>query len=354
MPTRRPTPTRTRAHSADLPDFCSLPVLFALLVVGALTVSLMWLAPGNQSSLRGYCVAMLFVVFVAMLLTVALCKLRPAMQRLAGLWPYAAVWLVLVTTVAVSSTVIGWLDHAMSTGLTPASLDAFVRDSTLATGLLGAGLLRYFYVVAQWQTRQAAAAHAQVAALQARIRPHFLFNSMNTVAALVRVDPDAAERTVLNLAELFRAALGSDTSTTGTLGEELLLVERYLDIELLRLGQRLRIERDLDVPTDFPLPRMLLQPLVENAIRYGIQPLREGGTVRLSGRRVPGGIELVVDNPLPDAPATGGTGHGLHSVRERVAYHFGTQSLVDVKDIGGRFVVTLYLPENAIHARADR
>ncbi|TCV92804.1 two-component system sensor histidine kinase AlgZ [Luteibacter rhizovicinus] len=354
MSTSTPTPERTRAASADLPDFCSLPVLFALLVVGALTVSLMWLAPGNDSALRGYCVAMLFVVWLAMLLTVALCKLRPWMQRLSGLWPYAAVWLLLVSTVLVSSTVVAWLDHAIGTGLTPPSLSGFVRDCGMATGLLGAGLLRYFYVVAQWQARLAAAAHAQVAALQARIRPHFLFNSMNTVAALVRVDPDAAERTVLNLAELFRAALGSDTSAVGTLGEELLLVDRYLEIESLRLGDRLHVERDVDVPAGLPLPCMLLQPLVENAIRYGIQPLREGGTIRLTGRRVDGGIELVVDNPLPESPAAGGTGHGLRSVRERVAYHFGARSRVDVVSGNGRFVVTIHLPETTSHARPDR
>src|SRR6185437_4203590 len=97
--------------------------------------------------------------------------------------------------------------------------------------------LRYFYVLAQWQARLAAVARAQVEALQARIRPHFLFNSMNTVAALIRVA--AAERTVEDLSELFRAALGSPDRGDGTLGEELALIERYLAIEQLRLGPRL-------------------------------------------------------------------------------------------------------------------
>ena len=206
-----------RQPSAPLPDFCSLPVLFALLVVGALTVTLMWLAPGNDGDLRDYSIAVLFTSWLSVLLTVALCKVRPWMQRLPGLWPYAAVWLLLVTTVGASAAVLGWIDHNLAAGLSPASRFGFVRDCMLATGLLGAGLLRYFDVVAQWQVRVAAAAQAQVAALQARIRPHFLFNSMNAVAALIRVDPDAAERTVENLSELFRAALGSDqTSVTWT------------------------------------------------------------------------------------------------------------------------------------------
>jgi two-component system, LytTR family, sensor histidine kinase AlgZ len=342
-----------RPPSAPLPDFCSLPVLFALLVVGALTVTLMWLAPGNDGDLRDYSIAVLFTSWLSILLTVALCKLRAWMQRLPWLWPYAAVWLLLVGTVGISAGLLGWIDHNLGAGLSPVSRYRFVRDCVLATGLLGAGLLRYFYVVAQWQARVAAAAQAQVAALQARIRPHFLFNSMNAVAALIRVDPDAAERTVENLAELFRAALGSDQSALGTLGEEWALVDRYLEIEALRLGDRLRVQRDIDVPAEMPLPRLLLQPLVENAIRHGVQPLRAGGTIRLGGRRVRGGVEVVVDNPVAETPAMPGNGHGLRNVRERVRFHFGERASVDAQVREGRFVVTVFLPET-VHARTDR
>jgi len=346
-------PAPSRPASAPLPDFCSLPVLFALVVVGALTVTLMWLAPGNDGDLRDFCIAVLFTSWLSILLTVALCKLRPWMQRLSWMWPYAAVWLLLVLTVGVSAAALSWVDHNLELGLSPPSRFRFVRDCTLATGLLGAGLLRYFYVVAQWQGRVAATARAQVDALQARIRPHFLFNSMNAVATLIRVDPDAAERTVENLAELFRAALGSDTSTPGTLGEELALVDRYLEIETLRLGDRLRVERDIDVPVDLPLPRLLLQPLVENAIRHGVQPNRGGGTIRLAARTVKGGVTFTIDNPLADTPTTPGTGHGLRNVRERVRLHFGERATADAAARDGRFVVTLFLPETA-HARPDR
>ena len=342
-----------RPPSAPLPDFCSLPVLFALLVVGALTVTLMWLAPGGTGNLRDYCIAVLFSSWLSVLLTVLLCKLRAGMQRLPGLLPYAAVWLLLVATVGISAAVLGWVDHSLMIGLTPRPTHRFVRDSVLATGLLGAGLLRYFFVVAQWQFRMAAEAQAQVAALQARIRPHFLFNSMNAVAALIRVDPDAAERTVENLAELFRAALGSDPASVGTLGEELTLVDRYLDIESLRLGDRLRVERDIDVPAELPMPRLLLQPLVENAIRHGVQPSLAGGTIRLGGRRVAAGVEIVIDNPIADGAPIPGTGHGLRNVRERVRFHYGERASVRVETLVDRFIVTVFLPESA-NARADR
>ncbi len=146
----------------------------------------------------------------------------------------------MVLIVAAGSALVHWMDAAMQTELLRDSASTFVRNNTLIAALLGGALLRYFFVLTQWQVRLAAVTRAQVAALQARIRPHFLFNSMNTVAALVRVDPAAAERTVEDLSELFRAALGEHSTQDGTLGEELALVDRYLAIEQLRLGDRLQ------------------------------------------------------------------------------------------------------------------
>ncbi|MFC4765569.1 sensor histidine kinase [Dyella koreensis] len=346
--------TPRRLEQSPLPDFCSLPVLFALLVMAALTVTVMLLAPDSGRGWRGYSVGMLFAEWMAMVIGVALCKLRPTLQRLPGRLPYAAVWLLMLLIVAISSMIAAWMDSALQMQMLRDGAFVFVRDNATIAALLSAVMLRYFYVLAQWQARLAAVAHAQVEALQARIRPHFLFNSMNTVAALVRVDPDAAERTVEDLSELFRAALGQSSSRDGTLGEELNLVERYLAIEQLRLGERLRVRRELDtLPLDFPLPRLLLQPLVENAVRHGIQPLREGGEVILRGEQLDQAIAIEIDNPLPDTPATGGNGHGLDNVRQRVAYRYGPRAQVQAGPREGRFVVRLLLPEST-DARSDR
>ncbi len=332
------------AHS-PLPNFCDLPALFALFVVGALTVTVMWLAHDAERDWPAYSVSMLFVTWLALVITVALCKLRPALQRLPGRLPYFGVWLLIVLIVLLASAVARWLDGALQMGLITTSVAVFVRDNVVIAALLGAAMLRYFYVLAQWQARLAAVTRAQVEALQARIRPHFLFNSMNTVAALIRVDPAAAERTVEDLCELFRAALGQHDTGDGTLGEELALVERYLAIEQLRLGDRLRIKRELDdLPTTFPLPRLLLQPLVENAVRHGIQPLRGGGEVTLLGQREGAGIRIEIRNPLPDTPPTRGNGHGLDSVRQRIAYRYGPQATAQAGPHGAQFVVVLHLP----------
>jgi two-component system sensor histidine kinase AlgZ len=330
---------------SPLPDFCSLPVISALLVVGALCVTLAWLAPQSTRGWRGYSVGMLFVEWVAMVIGVALCKLRPALLRLPGRLPYAGVWLVMVLIVTLGSVLAQWMDGMLQMQLIPDDTSTFVRNNALIAAMLSAAMLRYFYVLAEWQARLAAVAHAKVEALQARIRPHFLFNSMNTVAALVRMDPEAAERTVEDLSELFRAALGQDDTHSGTLGEELQLVDRYLAIEQLRLGERLRVRRELgDLPMDAPMPILLLQPLVENAVRHGVQPLREGGEVVLRAERDGATLRIEIDNPLADGPTVGGSGHGLDNVRQRVAYHFGPRASMEAGPQGDRFVVKLHLP----------
>ncbi|WP_424681580.1 sensor histidine kinase [Frateuria sp. YIM B11624] len=337
---------RPARPATPLPDFCRLPAVAALFAVGALTVTLMWLAPDNTRGWRGYSVGMLFVTWLSMLVALALCYARPWLQRLGGWMPYAGVWLLIELVVALASAVARWMDLALQLDLVRTTPVAFVRDNLLIAALLGAAMLRYFYVLAQWQARLAAVAHAQVEALQARIRPHFLFNSMNTVAALVRVDPDAAERTIEDLCELFRAALGqAGAGREGTLGEELALIERYLAIEQLRLGERLRVRRELDgLPADYPLPRLLLQPLVENAVRHGIQPLREGGEILLRGRVDGRALLIDVSNPLPPAPGTPGHGHGLANVRQRVAWRYGARAAVEAGPQQGRFAVCLRLP----------
>lgn len=338
-----------RPHTI-LPDFCSLGSVFTLVVVAELVVVIDALAPDGHMHWRAFSTATVFAVWLALLASLLLCRLTPLLLKWprAVAWPLA--WAAIVVLVLVASSIVAWLDRALGTGLTPTSSARFIVGTTLLAALLGAALLRYFHVLAEWRERLAAVTRAQFDALQARIRPHFLYNSMNTVAALVRVDPDAAERTVLDLSELFRAALGTDTAPS-TLATELALIDRYLAIEQLRLGDRLHVERDLaDLPGDLPLPALLLQPLVENAIYHGIQPRRAGGTLRMVGRRSADGIEIEISNPLPEGESPTGAGHGLDNVRRRIAYHFGERGGLETRRIDGEFQVRVKLP----YAHPDR
>jgi two-component system sensor histidine kinase AlgZ len=170
---------------------------------------------------------------------------------------------------------------------------------------------------------------------------------MNTIASLIPTRPQDAERAVENLSDLFRAALGNDTARS-TLGEELDLVRRYLDIEKLRLGERLRVEWDVaDLPADLPMPALLLQPLVENAVYHGVQQLPEGGTVAILGRREGGAVEIVIRNPRPPAGARAAGRHGmaLANTRSRIEYHFGRRGALECSAGADDFTCTLRLPD---------
>ncbi len=182
--------------------------------------------------------------------------------------------------------------------------------------------------------------------LQSRIRPHFLFNTLNTAVALVRVDPQQAERVLEDLAELFRAALVAP-DWTASLADEVLLARRYLDIEQLRFGERLRVAWQLDPACDAArLPPLLLQPLVENAVRYGVEPNEAGGDLLVRSRRLRSGeVELLVRNSL-QAGAPGGHGLALANVRERLQLLHDVAARLQIEADASRFTVRLTLPAN--------
>ena len=177
---------------------------------------------------------------------------------------------------------------------------------------------------------------ARLAELQSRIRPHFLFNTLNTALALVRLDPARAEGVLEDLAELFRVAI-SDSREAVTLAEEVELAQRYLAIEQIRFGSRLNVVWELDpAASRARVPPLLLQPLVENAVRHGVEPGDAGGTIRIRTQVRLGRAVLSITNSVPQAPSRPGSGIALRNVRERlrlmhdVAAQFDTQLEQDV------------------------
>ena len=303
--------------------------------------------PSQRPWLPRLGVASVYVQWLALLNAVALCSMRQPLERLTPRAGFIVAWLVSITVTVLGSLVVWQMDQALGLGLTAAPGQGlrFLLGNAVVAALISAALLRYLFVLELWQERVEAASKAQVDALQARIRPHFLFNSINTIASLIRTRPAEAERTVEDLSDLFRAALGSG-DTPGTLGEELDLMDHYLRIEKLRLGDRLRVEIEADdLPRDLPLPRLLLQPLVENAIYHGVQPLANGGTIHISGRHPPGRVEITIRNPLPPDAAPKRNGHALQNIRARIEYHFGSRGELSVEPGGGEYAVTVRLPD---------
>ncbi|MBI5167944.1 MAG: histidine kinase [Candidatus Eisenbacteria bacterium] len=196
--------------------------------------------------------------------------------------------------------------------------------ATLFSGIIYA---RVFYRQAIERAQQverirAELAQAELRALRAQINPHFLFNTLNAIASLISENPDAAEDVVTRLADVFRYALTSSSREHAKLADELAFLRSYLAIERVRLGDRLRVEERIEPGVESALlPSLLLQPLVENAVRYAVAPREAGGTIRLEARRVADTLEIVVgdDGPgfLPGASPSG-HGVGLESVRERL------------------------------------
>ena len=268
--------------------------------------------------------------------------LRRPLQRLS---PLALAWsclgLLLAVTLAVA--LLAWETLAMTGGPEPSRAAFVLRMLALAlvVGLIGLlGFQNY------WEARRLALRTKQleVEALHARIRPHFLFNTLNTGAALVHARPDEAERVLLDLADLFRSALRGPQRIP--LADELDLTRRYLEIESLRFGERLQL--DWDVPEPLPavaVPSLSIQPLAENAIRHGIKRRARGGRVDVAVRGAADHVEIIVRNDLPeDAATVQGHAVGLASARERVDALTGGLGRIHAGVEDGRYVVRMRVP----------
>jgi two-component system sensor histidine kinase AlgZ len=239
----------------------------------------------------------------------AVCALQAWLAR-----RHAAVRGSLLAGLGALAALAGWAMVA-ALGLVPGGAPA-----ALGSALAGAVLA---WAVWHWLGLRASAAQpveasARLAELQSRIRPHFLFNALNTALALVQVDPQRAESVLEDLAQLFRAAL-AEAGSAVTLDEEIDLAQRYLAIEQLRFGERLRLVWDLDpAAASASMPPLVLQPLVENAVRHGIEPALAGGRIVISTRAVRGMAIVMVTNTLPETPGPAGNGIALANVAERL------------------------------------
>jgi len=192
---------------------------------------------------------------------------------------------------------------------------------------------------------QVLAREAELRALRAQIDPHFLFNSLQSISALTTVDAAAARRMCLLLAEFLRETLSFGARDRIPLSAELALVRKFLSVEQVRFGPRLQIEIDPGNAGDVPVPPLLLQPLVENAVTHGIAHLLDGGVVRIRAERRAASLAVTIDNPAdPDRPAGRGTGLGLRNVRERLLRAYGADAFAHAEEHDGIYAVRVELP----------
>lgn len=315
-----------------LPDFSDPFRIFTVIVVAEIVVivySLSFLS-FDFEYLNQLAVLSLLAQLIAINVIVLLSKLKDYFNRFEV---FSGVILVVLMTVVLSSIytqLMAWMDGNLGFGLITHSTLTTVKIS-LATSFTLLTLLRYFYVQCQWENQVEALAKAQLNALQARIKPHFLYNSLNSIASLISFDQAAAERAVLNLSSLFRKAFADNKQSKTTIAKELEWIEEYMAIEKLRLMDRLQFSADVDdALLDVKIPLLSIQPLIENAVIHGIQHLSEGGLIELTIQTNQHGFFVEVKNPVNPNKQKAGTQTGLANIKERLQLTFGEKVLMTV------------------------
>ncbi len=326
------------------PSFCHWRALTGVAAVALLATSLVLLgrldvlAPGRVLPVLAYGVAM--GVFCAL----AVCVCRALLARMSTRGAWVTGWVVVVIASLALSYGVGVVGSVHGAGPGPEGLAMFMLQSVLATAIVSMALLRYLFIRSQWRAEMVAQADARVQALQARIRPHFLFNSLNTIASLIHDDPESAERATEDLADLFHGSMRrADQSIP--LGDELVLARKYIAMEKRRLGDRLSVKWSVDgLPEGASVLPMILQPLLENAVGHGVGPRPEGGEVQVFGRIEGQNLVITISNPVGPPRDHTGAGMALRNIRSRLALAHGSRASLLTNLDGDRFYAVLTVP----------
>jgi two-component system sensor histidine kinase AlgZ len=317
-----------------LPDFRNLGVIARILVAvnAAALAAAVYAAPSMRGALERFIEDAAFLEPLLFIEVAVLFALSRQLGRLS--YPVGC-----TLVVAIAAALAALYQAALSSVQSPTAM----ARSALFAALLAAVLLGYFQLLVK--AFSPALAEARLQALQSRIRPHFLFNSLNAVLALIRRDPKRAERTLEDLADLFRS-LVSDARRFVRLSDEIALLERYAEIEQLRLGERLRITWELDsAPSDALLPPLVLQPLLENAVYHGVEPATEPGDVLVRIERRGDRVIARIENALIEAEAErSGNRMALDNIRERLALFFDAEARMTTRTDAGRYRVEIDMP----------
>ena len=336
-----------------LPDFAS-PATAVRILVLAEAIAIIFTISLNDT--WGPNVIREFLFLSAYTFAIAICSI--VVLKLASKWlrrlsiaggTAAAVALLVLVIAGVTETLIYALYRA---GFVAHRWPAWQLPMLVHSLLIGAIVmllaLRYFFVAHKAQTDAKLEQEARMQALQSRIRPHFLFNSMNSIASLTRSDPPRAEAALQDLADLFRVLL-ADARKLVPISAEQEISRQYLEIEKLRLGDRLHVQWHVsNVPKNALIPTLTLQPLLENAIYHGIEPRFGGGTVRVELWTDNGEtLNVLISNPLPEVRKHahgGGNKIAMDNIRQRLATHFEDNATLQTFEEGGQYHVKIKMP----------
>lgn len=345
---------RTQSDASLIPNFCTGRALVQLAAVIELIVIVLSLAStaGSEAAQLRFVSLSLFLQWIVLCSAAVLCAARRWLKLAQVGIVFFTCWGLLLLVTMVLSLIAWYLDQWLSLGVPLGETPwPFVIRNLLISAIVSLLLLRYFWERHQWQEQARAELEARYLALQARIRPHFLFNSLNSLAELIGSQPAKAEEMVVDLADLFRVSLDSRQRLV-TLREEIEVVRVYLRIEEIRLGGKLMVNWEITPEAmDAELPRLILQPLVENAIHHGVSRLRARGMLHVTGRREGSYLVVDVENPIPPQeaePHTEGTGTAVNNIAQRIKLIYGDRAKLilgqDQGEFGPFFRARLRLP----------
>lgn len=337
-----------------LPNFCSGPAIVSVVLITQLVAILIMfvIQPVGAFFWERFVLLSLYLHWNGLCGAAVLCQARRWLARMPTAFVLLASYILLLGVTALLAEVAWMLIRALGWQLmlgAPSRL-SFVIGSLGVAAIVAAFVLRYFWVQHQWRRQVRARAESRYAALQARIRPHFLFNTLNSLSALIRRDPATAEGMVDDLADLFRVSLEKRHKLVA-LREELETTRAYLNIERVRAGDKLTVEWDVpDALLETPVPVFSLQPLVENAVHHGVMQRDDGGTICIAAelrRAMSGGETVVVTvvNPVPETQAPSkGTQLALSNLTERLRIAFDGHARLEATRRDGLFRAEMHLP----------
>ena len=347
--------TENSETQAYLPDFCAAGTVFIVVLIAELVAILLTLAAHDRPGMfmTELAKTSMLILWIALLGAGIMCLARDRLQS-AGKTRAFVISFIMLELLCLALAEIAYQITRVFAQLTiiDDSHSGYILRTIAISSIVIALAMRYLYISSEWRRSIELETQARISALQAVIRPHFLFNSMNTIASLTRTNPRQAEEAVEDLSDLLRANLGGSGDRT-SLKAELEVAAIYQRIEKLRLGDRLSVRWDVaDLPMRALIPSLTIQPLLENAIYHGIELLPDGGEVIVTGIRDGEFLVITISNPVAPGIKRSKDGNkmAMSNIRQRFELAYDNRATVDVADTDTKFTVTLRFPYDEIGA----
>lgn len=333
-----------------LPDFCRIQSVFMVVLIGELLAVIFTLLTVQTKS-DGWQILGLYSIsmqWISLSSVAVLCLLRPSLAGFKDIYAGVISLIIILTATFIYTYIALVYYYGLTFDLTEILQYRFLMKNMIVAGLIGSVLLRYFYLQQQYRKQIGLESAARLDALQARIRPHFLFNSMNVIASLTRIDPKKAETAIEDLSDLIRATLDNKKELI-PLKIELENGKKYLSIEELRLGERLKIDWQIDEQClTILVPPLSIQPLLENAVYHGIQMVPEGGVVTIKVIQQQKQLLIVVSNPKLKESDHKGHGIALDNISQRLNVLFKGEASLERENLKTKYQVSMKIPINPL------